>query len=161
MPKTPIVKMMTSQITKECLKRTNFEPEDFFASPTAKRLNINNQTNNVNILTNLMAVADKIQEIRDLLGHPIRINSAYRCPALNKAVGSKPTSQHPKGEAIDFVCPAFGTPAQVVEKIKQSKVVVDQCIEESTWTHLSIKLTGNRNRNQFAKLLNGKFTVIA
>lgn len=151
--------MMTSQITKESLKRKNFEPEDFFASPTAKKLNINNSTTNVNILTSLMAVADKIQEIRDLLGHPIKVNSAYRCSSLNLAVKSKPTSQHVLGEAIDFVCPAFGTPAQVVEKIKQSKIVVDQCIEESTWVHLSIKLTGNRN--QFAKLLNGKFTVIA
>jgi len=150
---------MTSQITKECLKRKNFEPEDFFASPTAKKLNINNTTANVNILTSLMAVADKIQEIRDLLGHPIKINSAYRCPSLNLAVGSKPTSQHQKGEAIDFVCPAFGTPAKIVLKLKESGVVVDQCLEESTWVHLSIKLTDNRN--QFAKLLNGKFTVIA
>jgi hypothetical protein len=143
----------------ELLDRKNFKHKDFFFSQTAIRLGINNHTTDPIILKNLSIVADKIQEIRDLLKFPIIINSSYRCLELNKnkAVGSKNTSQHLKGQAIDFICPKFGTPKDIFLALKKNNIVVDQCLLENTWIHLSIKESDNRN--QFAKLINGKFEV--
>jgi hypothetical protein len=146
----------------EILRRPNFSPEDFFRSGTAEKMGIINLPETESeakiVFDNLMVVADKIQQIRKLLGCPITINSAYRCEKLNKAVGSKATSQHCKGEAIDFVCPAFGNPAAIFTYLMKNKIEVDQCLLENTWIHLSIKKSDNRN--SFAKLLNGVYTPI-
>jgi uncharacterized protein YcbK (DUF882 family) len=146
-------------ITKESLKRKNFAFDEFFVSEKAKELKIKNYPKQEqSVLACLMLVADKIQEVRNLLQYPIQINSAYRCLEVNRAVGSKDNSQHIQGQAIDFICPLFGTPKEIVRFLKENEVEVDQCIEESTWVHLSI--THNKNRNQFASLIDGKFTII-
>jgi uncharacterized protein YcbK (DUF882 family) len=42
------------------------------------------------------------QEIRDALGEPIRINSAYRCAKRNAAVGGVKNSFHTTGQAADL-----------------------------------------------------------
>lgn len=149
-------------LNKQDLARQNFQPKEFFESATATALKIDNQTNDQNILNNLMIVADKIQEIRNHLNLPVKISSAYRCLELNRAIKSKDTSQHPLGEAIDFQCKKFGSPEQIVKFIRDRKIVVDQClIEEGAgkkWVHVSIK--AKDNRNQFGKLINGQFTLL-
>lgn len=141
------------------LKRTNFSPHEFFVSDTARRLGIDNYTTDLSVLSNLHIVADKAQELRQALGYPVKITSAYRCLDLNKAVGSKDTSQHIKGQAIDFMCPKFGSPADIVRFIRRVGIKVDQCIVENGWVHLSIK--SHENRNQFAQLIDGNFKIIA
>lgn len=146
-------------LTKESLKRGNFAADEFFVSEKAKELGIKNYPKQEqSILPCLMLVADKIQEIRNLLQHPIKINSAYRCLEVNRAIGSKDNSQHVQGSAIDFVCHSFGSPLEIVKFLKENKIKVDQCLVESSWVHLSIK--HYNNRNQFASLLNEKFTII-
>lgn len=52
-----------------------------------------------------------------------------------------------QGQAIDFTCPKFGSPKKIVDFLQKNKIVVDQCILEKSWVHLSIK--HNQNRNQF------------
>lgn len=138
----------------ESLKRKNFIPEEFFKSETACERNINNTTDDQDILINLNFTASKMQEIRNLLGEPIRISSAYRCLDLNRALGSKDTSQHIKGQACDFVCHSYGTPEQIVHYLKKNNVEVDQCLMEGNWIHLSIKKEGNRN--EFAYFIKGE-----
>jgi zinc D-Ala-D-Ala carboxypeptidase len=141
----------------EQLRRKNFAPEEFWHSNTAKRLGINNKPP-VELLENGLILADKMQEIRDLLDKPIKINSAYRSPKINKLVGSKPTSQHLKFQACDFVS-TFGTPEKIVLFLKENRVEVDQClIEFGSWVHLSIKKNGNRN--QFAYLDKNGFRLL-
>ena len=42
------------------------------------------------------------------------------------------------GQAVDFTCPAFGTPAQIVRRIVSSGIEYDQCILEfGAWVHIS------------------------
>jgi len=43
-----------------------------------------------------------LQQIRDLVNVPIKINSAYRCPTHNRAVGGHPKSYHMRGWAADL-----------------------------------------------------------
>lgn len=141
----------------ESLKRKNFEPEEFFKSETACERNIKNYTEEPAIIANLNVVASKMQEIRNLLGFPVKINSGYRCLELNRAVGSKDTSQHVLGQACDFVCPEYGSPEQIVDCLIKHGVEVDQCLMEGTWVHISIVKS---NRNQYASLVNGEFKIL-
>jgi uncharacterized protein YcbK (DUF882 family) len=43
-----------------------------------------------------------LEELREKIGKPIKINSGYRCPAHNAKVGGKPTSLHLQGHAADI-----------------------------------------------------------
>lgn len=48
-------------------------------------------------------LVEDLQKLRNILGHPIRITSGYRCPAHNKIVGGVENSQHLVGKAADIV----------------------------------------------------------
>jgi len=48
------------------------------------------------------AALDKLQALRDRLGKPLIVRSAYRSPAHNKAVGGAPRSKHMDGAAFDI-----------------------------------------------------------
>jgi len=136
------------------LKRKNFSPNEFFVSDTAIRLGIENYPNeNVEeILKNLESTADMMQEVRDLLGHPVVINSAYRCKALNDAVGSSDRSQHLKGLACDFTCKGFGTPQEIVTYLSDKEFKIDQCFNEGSWVHIS-RIREVKNRMMYGHYL--------
>ncbi len=52
---------------------------------------------------NVKILAKNLQTVRDILGEPIRINSAYRCVAHNKDIGGVSNSKHVLGKASDLV----------------------------------------------------------
>ena len=71
-------------------------------SNTAKRKGIEN-TPDEEQLANMKTLAEKIFEpLRKWVDGPIKINSFFRCPELNKAIGGSSRSQHCKGQAIDI-----------------------------------------------------------
>lgn len=91
-------------------------------------------------LANLVKTAHGMEEVRKLLGTPILISSGYRSPEVNKAVGGSKNSQHTQGQAVDFIAPKFGTPAQIVSAIRQSDIAYDQVILEfNRWVHISFR----------------------
>ena len=47
---------------------------------------------------------EMIDEVREIYGKPIRINSGYRTEAHNRKVGGVDSSSHLKGLAIDVAC---------------------------------------------------------
>lgn len=47
-------------------------------------------------------LVDKLQQVRDTYGKPIKVNSGYRCPEHNAAVGGKIGSAHMSGLAVDI-----------------------------------------------------------
>lgn len=118
----------------------NFTLDEFTHSQTAARLGIENDPP-IEIAANLKSLAYCLEEVRTLLGaRPILISSAYRSPALNAAVGGSKRSQHVLGEAVDFTCPAFGTPDEIVRALQASNIPYHQCIREfGRWVHLSFK----------------------
>ena len=100
-------------------------------------------------LANLVRLADFLEQVKTLLdGKPIIINSAFRSEEVNRAVGSKDTSQHRRGCAADFRVPGM-TPDEVVSAIIASGLPYDQCIREfDAWTHASIpNVEGHEPRN--------------
>ena len=115
----------------------HFTLEELTRSETALRKGLDN-TPDAETIANLTELANGMEQVRALLGHPIHINSAYRGPKVNAAVGGSKNSAHMRGYAADFVCPAFGTPAEVCKAIMDSTIAYDQLIHEfSAWTHIS------------------------
>lgn len=114
---------------------------EFTRSATAARRGIDN-TPSAEHLANLTKLAQKLEEVRALLGHPIVITSGYRSPALNAAVDGSATSSHCHGLAADFHVPGFGPDQAVAQAIADSTLDFDQLIFEqtarSTWVHLGL-----------------------
>ena len=55
------------------------------------------------VVKNAMALVEEVLDpARERLGKPIKVNSGYRCPLKNKAVGGVANSQHLLGEAADI-----------------------------------------------------------
>jgi hypothetical protein len=122
-------------------------------SNTAMRKGIDNTPNDEQ-LENMKLVADKVFEpLRKWVSGPIKINSFFRCPELNKAIGGSSKSQHCKGQAID-IDDTFGviSNADMYYYIK-NHLDFDQMIWEfgdddnPNWVHISyVSEKDNRNR---------------
>lgn len=122
-----------------------FTLEELTGSEYAARHGIDN-TPSDEVVAKLADTAKEMDKVRRLLGRPIFVSSGYRCLKLNRALNSKDTSQHIKGEAIDFTCPGFGTPQQVFDKVRLSCIEFDQLIVEcGRWVHISFS---QKNRRQ-------------
>jgi len=93
-------------------------------------------------LENLKRLAAFLEEVKSALGgRPVMVNSAFRSKQVNDAVGSKDTSQHRIGCAVDIRVPQL-TPDEVVKTIMASGLAYDQLIREfDRWTHVSIPNT--------------------
>mgnify|MGYP001579234496 CR=1 FL=1 len=116
----------------------HFTLEEMTHSEIAMRKGIDN-TPSAEVIVNLTELAGVLEQVRDLLGVPIHINSAYRGPKVNAAVGGSPTSAHMTGQAADFIAPQFGTPIKIAELIAASNIDFDQLIYEGTWVHIGIR----------------------
>jgi len=125
-------------------------------SVTAIRKGIDNEPNEEQ-LSNMKLVAEKIFEpVRTYFKVPIKVNSFFRSPDLNKAIGGSTKSQHCKGQAID-IDDTYG-------KIKNSDIYwwikenldFDQMIWEfgnndnPDWVHVSY-VSPDKNRNRCLK----------
>jgi uncharacterized protein YcbK (DUF882 family) len=101
-------------------------------------------------LENLKRLAEFLEEVKTILdGKPIMVNSAFRSKQVNDAVGSRDSSQHRIGCAVDFRVPQL-TPDQVVRAVIASGIGYDQIIREfDRWTHISIpNQEGGKPRKQ-------------
>ena len=115
----------------------NFTLEELTSSETAARLGLDNTPNDA-VKANLVRLAKFLEEVRRVLGRPIMVNSAYRSPEVNKAIGSRPTSQHCLGCAADIRVPGL-TPNDIVNLVVKSNIEYDQLIREfDSWVHISI-----------------------
>ena len=108
------------------------------------------------VLTRLTETARILETVRALLGNrPILVTSGYRSPEVNRAVGGSATSAHMRGEAADFICPAFGSPRAVCRAIAASDLRFDQLIEENgRWVHLGL---GGKWRRQVMTFEGGRY----
>ena len=128
-----------------------FTIEELCQSETAEKYKIDN-TPTEEIKKNLETLVDCLLDpLREAWGSPIIINSGYRCPILNKAVGGSKTSSHMSGWSVDMR-PKNGKMEEfkkfVVEFIKTR--FWDQCILEKSgdveWVHLSLYNNSGKQR---------------
>ena len=139
----------------------NFTLTEYTKSQTALRQGIDNTPNEEHLEKAKLLFANIVQPVRNHFG-PTVINSGYRGPALNEAIGGSTNSQHCKGEAVDIECP--GVPNWEVAKFIEDELDFDQLILEfytpgipdSGWVHVSYKAEGNRKSVLTAMKENGK-----
>lgn len=132
----------------------NFKYSEFSKSDTAARLHLNNAITDWEVRDNIKAlVEDVLQPLRDAWGGPIFINSGYRSPEVNKAVGGVETSQHTKGMAADCGCT---DPYALAKLAKKMRLDYDQMGIYPSFVHLSYRKDGeNRNQIFYAKTWKG------
>ena len=110
----------------------HFTLQELTRSATAERLGIPNAFT-ADVVDNLQRLCSEVLEpLRAHLGHPITINSGYRCSALNKAVGGVQNSFHMKGRAADI--PRYPGALDFLKKHGKCTEVIN----EGTWIHVAL-----------------------
>ncbi len=126
----------------------HFTLSEFCRSNTATRLGLTNNPTTPQQMQAMEALCKNILEpLRQHIGKPLRINSGFRSPKVNKAIGGAKDSQHMKGEAADIECD-FLQNDELVAVITELELPFDQLILEhcdpnvpfSGWVHVSHSL---------------------
>ena len=125
-------------------------------SNTAMRRGIDNDPTDDQLHFMEIIAEEVFEPLREYVGGPIKINSFYRSPELNTAIGGSATSQHCKGQAMD-IDDTFGkmTNAEMYHWIKEN-LDFDQMIWEfgdddnPNWVHVSY-VSADKNRNRCVK----------
>ena len=130
----------------------HFKLTEFERSDVARQLQIDNRVP-AELIPSLRTLCREVLEpLRQHVGKPIRINSGYRCPALNgsKQVQGQTNSQHLKGEAADIHLDSVAEGREWFKWLMDN-TNVDQLIWErkgsTCWIHVSCKPRPEENRH--------------
>jgi len=129
----------------------HFTLEEFEKSQTATRKGIKNKAGSGEIKNLGDLCYEVLEPVRVKFDKPVTITSGYRSPELSEAIGSKSTSQHCKGEAVDME--VIGVSNLQVALWIENNLDFDQLILEfwtgeanSGWIHVSYKDGSNRKQ---------------
>ena len=103
-------------------------------------------------------VNDKMRN-ETLPEEPIIINSGYRSPQVNKAVGGAATSNHLTGCAVDIRCEGIEQAIRyafiLLDISDESQEPFDELLIEqsakSIWVHFAVRPEGNRRKVDYLK----------
>ena len=131
-------------------------------SETALRLDLPNDPE-PDHLENMKALAENVlQPVRNYFGMGVKVNSAYRHPDVNKAVGGSRTSDHCKGQAADIEIPGIANAdlAQwISENLEFRQLILEfytPGVPDSGWVHVSYVEGDNKKQVMTAMKENGK-----
>lgn len=122
----------------------NFSLSEFLRSDSFP--NIDNQPLPEEKSNIIALVVNVLQPLRELCNQPLRINSGYRSPALNRAVGGVASSQHCKGQAADVACK---NPKLLLDLMRTNGIEFDQCGIYRNFVHISYRKNGGNRREVF------------
>jgi hypothetical protein len=140
----------------------NFSLGEMIKSETARSRGLNNQPGEAEI-ANLKLLCEQIlQPLREAYKRPIKVNSGFRAPDVNAAVGGSRTSDHCKGQAADIEIP--GVPnAELAEYISKyfdfTQLILEfytPGIPDSGWVHVSYDPKNLKKQVMTAMKENGK-----
>ena len=131
----------------------HFTLKEMTKSMTAQRRGIDNTPGSGEIKALGDLCYEILEPLRAHFDKPVTITSGYRSEALCEAIGSKKTSQHAKGQAVDLEI--FGVPNIQTAYWLQNNVDFDQLIMEyydkddpaGGWVHISYH-ESDSNREQ-------------
>jgi hypothetical protein len=115
------------------------------------------------VIANLTVLCEQVlQPLRDAYGVGIKVNSGYRSPDVNAAVGGSRTSDHCKGQAADIEIP--GVPnadlAQyIADNFDFTQLILEfytQGIPDSGWVHISYDSNNLKRQVMTAVRQNGR-----
>lgn len=132
-----------------------FSMVEMYQSATARFLHLNNEPQG-EVVENIKALVRHVLDpARELLGRPIRVNSGYRSPQLNRILGGVGNSQHIKGEAADLYA---GSPMmnkklyEILLSLPFDQLIWERGNDEGPeWVHVSYRRNG-KNRGEVLRL---------
>lgn len=98
-----------------------------------------------------LLVGNVLDPLREIYGKPITVNSGYRCPELNKAVGGSKTSDHVKGFAADITGGSKEENERIFNIIKHN-FHFKQLIDEKGFSWVHVSYDPSNLKNQILKL---------
>lgn len=126
----------------------HFHLSEFTTSETAVRLGLNNDPSEVEI-QRLRSLCLLLEAVRVTLGgKPIIITSGFRSRLVNLNVGGVKGSAHCHGRAADFICPEYGSPREICQRLSDSGLPFDKLINEGNWVHIQIQKDNETPRRQ-------------
>ena len=140
----------------------NFSLAEMIKSETALRQGLDNDPGETEI-ENLRALCENVlQPVRDAYGRGVKVNSGFRHPDVNAAVGGSRTSDHCKGMAADIEIPGVAN-ADLAEWIKDNLEFTQLILEfytpgvpDSGWVHVSYDPNNLKKQALTALKENGK-----
>jgi hypothetical protein len=141
---------------------TNFSLHELSKSETALRMGFDN-TPDEEATENLRLLCEKVlQPVRDHYGKGVKVNSAYRSPESNAAVGGSKTSDHCKGMAADIEIPGVANAdlAQwIMDNLDYTQLILEfytPGIPDSGWVHVSFDPANLKKQELTATKVAGK-----
>ena len=144
----------------------NFTLKELTKSDTATRLGLDN-TPDDEALENLKTLCEKVlQPVREYFDKSVTVNSGYRSPESNAAVGGSKTSDHCKGMAadIEIVGVANADLAQwIMDNLEYTQLILEfytPGIPDSGWVHVSYDPNNLKKQELTATKVAGKTTYL-
>ena len=145
---------------------TNFTLKELTKSDTATRLGLDN-TPDEETIENLKLLCEKVlQPVREHFGQSVTVNSGYRSPESNAAVGGSKTSDHCKGQAADIEINGVANPdlAQwIMDNLEYTQLILEfytQGQPNSGWVHVSYDPNNLKKQELTATKIAGKTTYL-
>lgn len=128
-----------------------FTLKELTRSATAEAKGIDN-TPTPEVEKNLTLLVENVLDpLREIYGKPITVNSGYRCPELNKAVGGSKTSDHVKGFSADITGGSKEENERIFNIIKHN-FHFKQLIDEKGFSWVHVSYDPSNLKNQILKL---------
>lgn len=121
----------------------NFTLEELTKSEYALRNGIKNEPNEEQLQSMIELAQKVLQPIRDAFKKGVKVNSGFRSPDLNKAIGGSPTSDHCKGQAADIEIPGvsnYAVSKWIQDNLEFTQVILEfytPGVPDSGWVHVS------------------------
>ncbi len=104
-------------------------------------------------IINLSTLCEHVLDpLRIAFKRPIHINSGFRTPEINKAIGGAKNSQHCLGMAADITAGDKEMNKLLFDLIITSGIGFDQCIDEKEYRWIHIAYSSIHNRKQILHL---------
>lgn len=100
--------------------------------------NLSRVPQNERVVNNILRLADYLEDVRALFGRSIILNSGYRPPAINQAVGGASNSQHLYGAAADIVVAGF-KPHEVYQRLNSWHGNKGGLGDGESFTHIDLR----------------------
>ena len=140
----------------------NFSLVELVKSETALRNGLDNTPGDAEI-ENLRILCENIlQPLRTAYGRGIKVNSGFRHPNVNAAVGGSRTSDHCRGQAADIEIPGvanYDLAKYISENFWYTQVILEfytPGVPDSGWVHVSYNPADLKCQTLTAMRENGK-----